>query len=71
MLGVWGAHGLDAIVRDAWARGVVLCGLSAGSLCWFAQGGSAFRVEAAGEDVIETELAVRFLCEPVLTSVAA
>jgi peptidase E len=142
MLGVWGAHGIDAILRDAWARGVVLCGPSAGSLCWFAQGVSAFhgepatidglgllpwsnavhyggeparrddyhaalrggmrpgyaatdgaalhfegtelahvvgsrpeaqafRVEAAGEDVVETELAVHFLCEPALTSVAA
>ncbi|MGI9019906.1 MAG: Type 1 glutamine amidotransferase-like domain-containing protein [Solirubrobacterales bacterium] len=35
LLGVWRAHGIDVILRDAWARGVVLCGLSAGALCWF------------------------------------
>ncbi|MFW5921155.1 MAG: Type 1 glutamine amidotransferase-like domain-containing protein [Polyangiales bacterium] len=38
MLAVWRLHGLDAILRDAWERGVVLCGLSAGSLCWFEGG---------------------------------
>jgi len=47
MIGVWRAHGIDAILREAWARGVILCGLSAGSLCWFAQGLSAFHGEAA------------------------
>ena len=35
MLGVWRAHGIDQILREAWERGIVLCGLSAGSLCWF------------------------------------
>jgi peptidase E len=42
LLGVWRAHGLDEILRDCWQAGVVLCGLSAGSLCWFAQGVTAF-----------------------------
>jgi dipeptidase E len=42
MLGAWGAHGLDAVLRTAWRRGIVLCGPSAGSLCWFAQALSAF-----------------------------
>jgi dipeptidase E len=42
LLGVWRAHGLDKILREAWRSGVVLCGLSAGSLCWFAEGVSAF-----------------------------
>ncbi|HET9075198.1 MAG TPA: peptidase E [Solirubrobacteraceae bacterium] len=35
MLAVWRAHGLDRILRRAWAEGVVLCGLSAGMNCWF------------------------------------
>ena len=26
MLGAWRAHGLDAILRKAWRRGIVLCG---------------------------------------------
>jgi peptidase E len=42
MLGAWRAHGLDAILRKAWRKGVVLCGPSAGSLCWFEQALSAF-----------------------------
>jgi dipeptidase E len=42
MLGAWRAHGLDAILRRAWRRGVILCGPSAGSLCWFEQALSAF-----------------------------
>jgi dipeptidase E len=42
MLGAWRAHGLDAILRRAWRQGIVLCGPSAGSLCWFEQALSAF-----------------------------
>ncbi len=42
MLGAWRAHGLDTILRKAWRRGIVLCGPSAGSLCWFDQALSAF-----------------------------
>ncbi len=42
MLGVWRAHGLDDILRRAWRAGVVLCGPSAGSLCWFDEALSAF-----------------------------
>jgi peptidase E len=42
LLGVWKAHGVDEILREAWERGVVLCGLSAGSLCWFAEAHSGF-----------------------------
>lgn len=35
LLAVWRAHGFDRILREAWERGVVLCGWSAGMLCWF------------------------------------
>ena len=35
LLAVWRAHGLDTILREAYMQGVVLCGISAGSLCWF------------------------------------
>ncbi len=42
LLGVWRAHGLDAILREAWSSGVVMCGVSAGSLCWFREAVSAF-----------------------------
>lgn len=42
MLGAWRAHGLDDVLRRAWRDGVVLCGPSAGSLCWFREALSAF-----------------------------
>jgi dipeptidase E len=35
MLAVWRAHGVDAVLREAWERGIVLCGPSAGGICWF------------------------------------
>ena len=38
LLALWRAHGLDRILRDAWTRGAVLCGVSAGMLCWFRGG---------------------------------
>ena len=42
LLGTWRAHGLDEILAEAWRRGVVMCGPSAGSLCWFAEALTAF-----------------------------
>jgi peptidase E len=45
LLGAWRAHGLDAIIRRAWRAGVILCGGSAGSLCWFSSGVTAFHGE--------------------------
>jgi dipeptidase E len=38
MLAIWRVHGLDAILREAWEAGVVMAGISAGSLCWFEAG---------------------------------
>ncbi|WP_328912044.1 MULTISPECIES: peptidase E [unclassified Streptomyces] len=38
LLAVWRVHGLDAILRRAWQAGVVLSGVSAGSICWFEGG---------------------------------
>lgn len=35
---IWKAHGIDVILREAWDRGIVLGGASAGSLCWFEEG---------------------------------
>jgi dipeptidase E len=42
LLGTWAAHGVDHMLRAAWEAGVVLTGLSAGSLCWFEHGLTAF-----------------------------
>jgi dipeptidase E len=38
MLGVWREWGLPELLREAWASGVVLAGVSAGAICWFEQG---------------------------------
>lgn len=38
LLAIWRAHGLDQILREAASEGIVLCGISAGSLCWFESG---------------------------------
>jgi dipeptidase E len=42
LLGTWHAHGIDEALREAWQAGVVLCGGSAGSLCWFTHAISGF-----------------------------
>ena len=38
LLAIWRAHGLDALLTEAWERGIVLAGLSAGAMCWFEGG---------------------------------
>jgi peptidase E len=38
LLAVWRVHGLDEILRRVWLAGVVLAGVSAGSICWFEGG---------------------------------
>ena len=35
MLALWRLHGVDEAVRNAWSRGAVLGGWSAGGCCWF------------------------------------
>ena len=37
LLAVWRTHGLDRVLAEAWAEGVVLCGISAGMNCWFTE----------------------------------
>ena len=38
LLALWREHRIDEIMREAHDRGIVLCGYSAGSMCWFEQG---------------------------------
>jgi len=38
MLSIWRAHGVDVLLREAWSRGAVLTGVSAGMICWFRGG---------------------------------
>ena len=56
------------MLREAWAGGMVMCGLSAGSLCWFEQGLTAFHGEqglpVAGIGVLMGSNAVHYDKEP-------
>lgn len=38
LLALWRVHGLVPVLRDAYERGIVLAGFSAGALCWFETG---------------------------------
>jgi peptidase E len=38
LLAMWRLHGVDAAMRAAWQAGVVLTGISAGSICWHVGG---------------------------------
>jgi peptidase E len=38
MLAIWRVHGIDTLMREAWEKGIVLWGASAGMICWFEHG---------------------------------
>jgi peptidase E len=38
LLAVWREWGVAEILREAWERGILLTGVSAGAICWFEQG---------------------------------
>ncbi|QOY34919.1 Type 1 glutamine amidotransferase-like domain-containing protein [Anaerobacillus isosaccharinicus] len=38
LLVLWKEWGLDQILRKTWDQGIVLAGISAGSICWFEEG---------------------------------
>jgi dipeptidase E len=38
MLAVWRVQAMDKALAAAWRKGVVLCGVSAGAMCWFEGG---------------------------------
>ena len=38
LLAMWYLHGVDELMREAWQAGVVLTGVSAGSICWHVGG---------------------------------
>jgi peptidase E len=43
---IWKAQGIDVVLRQAWDKGIVLGGASAGSLCWFDEGTTDSRPKA-------------------------
>lgn len=38
MLAIWRVHGVDELLREALAAGIILTGSSAGGICWFEHG---------------------------------
>ena len=38
MLAVWKDWGLDVLLKEAYEKGVIMCGVSAGAICWFEEG---------------------------------
>jgi dipeptidase E len=54
LIALWKEWGLNHILREAWKSGIILCGLSAGSICWFEEGvtdsipGSLTRLQCLG-----------------------
>ncbi len=67
LLALWRAHGLDSLLIQAWQRGTVLAGLSAGAMCWF-QGGvtrsSGPPEPIAGLSILDGSLTVHADGEP-------
>jgi len=43
MMNLWRKFGVDLFLKHAWQAGKVLCGVSAGSICWFNSGNSDSR----------------------------
>jgi dipeptidase E len=67
LLAIWRAHGLDSLLIEAWRRGVVLAGLSAGAMCWFEGGvtrSSGPPTAIAGLGLLEGSLTVHADGEP-------
>jgi len=48
MLSIWHRFDLDQALKEAWQAGKILCGISAGAICWFEQ--------AISDSVVEGEL---------------
>ena len=57
LLALWRAHGLDAIMAEAWEKGIVLAGVSAGSMCWHIGGAT----DSFGPTLRETTAGLAFL----------
>jgi dipeptidase E len=53
MLAIWRVHGIDVLLREAWEKGIVLWGASAGMICWFEAGVTdSFGPQLAGMDCL-------------------
>ena len=68
LIAVWRAHGLEEILRECWREGILICGQSAGAICWFEGGITSSQGEpsvADGFGVLPGSACVHYLSEPV------
>jgi dipeptidase E len=68
LLAVWRAHGLDEILRECWREEILICGQSAGAMCWFQGGITSSQGEpsaAKGFGLLPGSACVHYLTEPV------
>lgn len=67
LVAVWQAHGIAGLVRDCLDGGVLICGQSAGGMCWFQQGvtTSSGRPQVApGFGLLEGSMCVHYHRDP-------
>ena len=67
LLAIWSAHRLDELLIQAWRKGTVLAGISAGAMCWFEGGvtsSSGTPEPLAGLGLLEGSLTVHADGEP-------
>ena len=69
LLAMWYLHGVDELMREAWTAGVVLTGVSAGSICWHVGGstdsfGPDLRPVANGLALVPFSNGVHYDSEP-------
>ena len=50
MMTIWRKLGVDQLLKQAHQQGTIMCGLSAGSICWFSYGNSDSRKFTSGSD---------------------
>jgi dipeptidase E len=56
MLKIWRQHALDGLLKEAYQRGAILSGLSAGAICWFQYGHSdSLRIREEAQEYILLE----------------
>jgi dipeptidase E len=67
LIAIWRAHGLDEVLRECWSEGTLLCGQSAGAMCWFEGGitnSSGLPAAARGLGFLPGSASVHYLTEP-------
>jgi peptidase E len=63
LIAIWTAHGVHELLRECLAEGILICGQSAGAMCWFEEGvtcSSGPPTAAAGLGLLEGSACVHY-----------